>query len=282
MFGYVTVNLGSLDEAAKGRYQAYYCGLCETLKERHGNLGRATLSYDMTFLLILLSSLYEPEETVTRGRCALHPMRQRERLHNDLAAYVADMNVALAYHKGRDDWADDRSAAGLALSGLLAKAYARVEAAWPEKCATIARCLRETAALEKADCQQVDAPANLTAEMLGELFAWRPDDFWSPDLRAIGEALGRFIYTMDAYEDLGDDLRKGRYNPLKSLKDEDAYESLMKDALLLMIGESAQAFEALPLVRDVDILRNVLYAGVWTRYAALEAKKNKETEVPVA
>lgn len=286
MFGYITANISGLSEQEKERYQAYYCGLCDTLGARHGNLGQVTLSYDMTFLLILLSSLYEPDEETLQRRCALHPIKTRAHVRNELAAYVADMNIALAYHKSRDDWADDRSVAGLMQSGLLSRAYAKVEAAYPEKCALIAECLAQIGALEKENCQQVDAPANLTARMLGEIFAWRTDDYWSPALRDVGEALGRFIYMMDAYEDLQEDLRKGRYNPLKALRDEEEYDALCKDALVMMMGECAQTFELLPLVRDVDILRNVLYAGVWTRYAAMEAKKNKdkenEKEAPVA
>ena len=35
-------------------YQAYYCGLCRSLKERYGKRGQITLSYDMTFLALLL------------------------------------------------------------------------------------------------------------------------------------------------------------------------------------------------------------------------------------
>ena len=75
MFGYVTIDPTELPKHAQERYQAYYCGLCRTLYRRYGNLGRATLSFDMTFLLILLSSLYEPAETLSRERCLPHPVR---------------------------------------------------------------------------------------------------------------------------------------------------------------------------------------------------------------
>lgn len=279
MFGYVTVNQANLSPEALARYQAFYCGLCEALQKRHGNLGRMTLSYDMTFVLLLLSSLYEPEEDVAEARCAIHPIKPRGRVRNEIAAYVADMNIAMAYHKCRDDWADERSVAGWTQAALLSRAYRRVEQAYPQKCAVIADCLAQSTALEREDCQQVDAQANLTARMLGEVFCWR-DDFWAGPLRATGEALGRFIYMMDAYEDLPEDMRRGRYNPLRALHEGEDYDTLCHDALMMMMGECTEAFEVLPLVQDVDILRNVLYAGVWTRYAVLEAKKKKE--VPVA
>ena len=47
MFGYITTNPTELPKERNERYQAFYCGLCHTLWKRYGNLGRATLSYDM-------------------------------------------------------------------------------------------------------------------------------------------------------------------------------------------------------------------------------------------
>ena len=65
MFGYVTANKPELKIREFARYKGYYCGLCHTLLENHGRRGQMTLTYDMTFLVILLSSLYEPKEEET-------------------------------------------------------------------------------------------------------------------------------------------------------------------------------------------------------------------------
>ena len=192
MFGYVTINPAELGERSRNRYQAYYCGMCRTLMHRYGNLGRITLSNDMTFLLVLLSSLYEPEETLSKGRCLPHPIREREYLENELSDYCADMNIALAYHKCRDDWNDEHSLAGRAEAGLLEKAYRQVENRYPEKCAAIEKCLKDIGKLEQENCLEPDAPANLTARMLGEVFVYR-GDYWSVPLRTLGEGLGRFV-----------------------------------------------------------------------------------------
>jgi Family of unknown function (DUF5685) len=61
MFGYVTIDKPELKIKEYNRYHAYYCGLCHTLKERHGWIGQMTLTYDMTFLVLLLTSLYESD-----------------------------------------------------------------------------------------------------------------------------------------------------------------------------------------------------------------------------
>lgn len=281
MFGYININPEALDESARGRYQTYYCGLCRTLKQRHGNIGRLTLSYDMTFLLIVLSSLYEPEEESAMEKCVMHPFKAHRYAQNEIAAYVADMNIALAYHKGRDDWADEGSAAGLAQTKLLTRAYRKVERLYPEKCAYIERCLSEISAIERAKDLRADLPANLTGAMLGELFAYK-DDIWAAPLRKMGAELGSFIYLMDAYDDLPGDLEKNRYNPLITYKAQPDFEALCKDQFMLVMSECADAFEFLPLVRDVNILRNVLYGGVWRKYVSISDQRAKESESTVA
>lgn len=280
MFGYVTINQETLPEDRVKRYRAYYCGLCRTLKARHGNIGRMTLSYDLTFLYILLSSLHEPEETDGEATCPTHPVKPQPFVENEAAAYAADMNIALAYHKGLDNWQDERKASGLAQSRLLAKAYQRVAAQHPDTCRVIEECLRDIHQIEQSQAPNVDALANLTGRMLGEIYrAYRPDDPFAGVLWDVGSAMGRFIYMMDAYEDLPGDQRKQQYNPLVDYATHEDYEALCQEGLSMLIAECAEAFEILPLMKDVDILRNILYSGVWTHYAAIQKKKEaKEKE----
>ena len=116
MFGYVVVNKPELKFREFDVYRAYYCGLCHSLSKRHGLSGQLTLSYDMTFLVILLSSLYEPEHNVTSKRCVVHPLRRQNIISSEFTDYVADMNVILSYFKCLDDWHDDRSVLKLAYS----------------------------------------------------------------------------------------------------------------------------------------------------------------------
>ena len=121
MFGYVVVNKPELKFREFDVYRAYYCGLCHSLSKRHGLSGQLTLSYDMTFLVILLSSLYEPEHSVTSKRCIVHPLKRQNIISSEFTDYVADMNVILSYFKCLDDWHDDRSVFKLAYSKLLKK-----------------------------------------------------------------------------------------------------------------------------------------------------------------
>ena len=275
MFGYVITNPEALPKERQERFRAVYCGLCATLRKRHGLSGGATLSYDMTFLALLLNALYEPVEQTGRERCPAHPLKAHAYAISPAMDYVADMNVALAYHKCLDNWRDDRSVLAAGEGALLRRAYRKVEAERPEKCAAIEAWLDEIHDIEGRRLMEIDPPMNATGRLLGELFTWPGNDVWADDLRAVGDGLGRFIYFMDAYEDLPRDLCKGRYNPLKALRDRAEYEAFCKDALTMMIADATQAFERLPVVLDADILRNVLYSGVWSKYVLLMNKRGE-------
>ena len=97
MFGYVIANKEIMTQEQELRYKACYCGLCHALKKRHGSLSRVTLTYDMTFLVLLLNSMYEPEESCGTGRCFMHPVRRHDWVSSWVTEYAADMNLALAY-----------------------------------------------------------------------------------------------------------------------------------------------------------------------------------------
>ena len=273
MFGYVVPDQQRLDEAGKKRFRELYCGLCHEMYARHGLRGTATLSNDLTFLAVLYDSLYEPEEKRGANRCTAHPFQKQEWCCCDRFGYVADMNLALAYHKCLDNWMDDRSLPSKAEAGILKAEYRKVRAAYPDKCRAIEDWLDEIHEIEKSGRMEIDPPANSTGRMLGALFA-ADGDHWAPTLARVGDGLGRFIYMMDAYDDLAEDIKKKRYNPLKAMANDPNFETFISDGLTMAAADAAMAFEELPLLRDADLLRNVLYGGIWGRYNQI--RKTKE------
>ena len=119
MFGYVTVCEPELKVKDLKKYRAYYCGLCRTLKEDYGFMGQMTLTYDMTFAVILLSSLYETIAKHEERRCKVHPVKRQHMLRNEITSYAAAMNVLLAYYHMEDDWQDDRKVSSLMTKSLI-------------------------------------------------------------------------------------------------------------------------------------------------------------------
>ena len=130
---------------------------------------------------------------------------------------------------------------------------------------------------EQAAAPDPDRLCNLSGKMLGAVFTpdWA-DPIWKNALRELGEGLGRFVYWMDAWDDLKEDRKKGRFNPLNRMAESEDPESFTLEVLEMFIGEAVSWFEALPLEKDLDLLRNVLYSGVWQRYYAMRNRREKE------
>lgn len=274
MFGTILADKSLLNEEALARYQASYCGLCRTLKAEYGNMARLTLSYDMAFLVLLLGSLYEPAEEAGCKWCAMHPTKKHCYFSSDASSYAAAMNVALAYYKCLDDWHDDKNILRLLQAWMLKKSAAKVKARYPRQCAAMEEQLEKLAEMERANIENADLAAAHFGALTGEVFCLDPQDHWSEYLRRIGTQLGKFIYLYDAFLDLEQDLKKKRYNPLKRHIDL-AHKEEFLPVLHGILGDCMKDLEFLPLVQDVDLLRNILYSGVWLPYLAKQ-KKQKE------
>lgn len=274
MFGYIVANSTILSDEEKQRYKACYCGLCRTLKKRHGQIGQITLTYDMTFLILVLSSLYEPQECAGCERCIAHPSKKHCYASSEITDYAADMNVALAYLNQLDNWKDDKNIFSLLHSRLLKKKYLRVSLQYPRQCGAMETCLKELSDFEKSGEQNPDIAASIFGRLMGELFVLREDERWAATLRKMGEQLGQFIYIMDAVLDLDGDIRKGRYNPLIASRNAGLGDEHFREVLTMLIGSCCMQFDILPLVDDVSIIRNILCSGVWTKYELQMAKKS--------
>lgn len=278
MFGYILTYQDQLTEEQQRRYRGCYCGLCRAMGQECGSLSRLSLSYDMTFLAMVLNALEEPEEVAGLGRCVVHPMKARHHWRSHVTDYCAMLNVALAYYKCLDDWQDDRNVAKLAMSKAYASAWHQLERQYPRQATAISTGLQELSALESGKIYSIDQTANVFGRLMGELFVLDETDFFAPQLRQLGEGLGRFIYLLDAICDLPEDEKKGRYNPLLGWESRSHNPSDYEAFLNIHLGEATTAFEQLPLVLDAPILRNILYQGVWTRYHQAQLKYDKKTK----
>lgn len=275
MFGYIIINKGDMKFKEFDIYHSYYCGLCQALKNRFGKAGQISLSYDMTFLVMLLSSLYEPETKMGEIKCAAHPFEKQIVRTNVFSFYGADMNLLFTYYKCRDDWEDEHKLTRLAYGKVLKKAYRDICARYGGKARRMDGLMRELSTQEKRNNQDVDHMAGIFGDIMGEIMAVREDE-WHDNLRNMGVYLGKFIYLMDAYEDIEEDVREGRYNPLIKRFNDPDFEEEVKTILTMIMAGCCKEFEKLPVIENVEILRNILYSGVWYRYEIVRQKREEE------
>ncbi len=265
MFGYLIAADGVLESEKLCRYKAVYCGLCRSLQRCFGQGARLTLTYDMSFLVLLLSSLYEPEETEGARRCPRHPMEKQPYCVSEISDYAAHMNLALAYLKCRDDWKDERRLSALAEARTLERAYRETARLYPRQCGAMRDALDALTKLEESGAEEPDAAADCFGRLMEEIFVMR-EDRWSDTLRHMANALGRFLYLVDAAVDLEDDAQSGSYNPFRSLAGREDNGQRFTEILKMPLGECLFWFDRLPLVQDVGLLQNIPCLGLWHRF----------------
>lgn len=278
VFGYITINQGELKVKEYEAYRAYYCALCHVLHKKYGRIGQLQLSYDMTFLSVLLTSLYELDEQSRERRCAVHPAPKHRETYSEAADYVADMTILLSYQKAMDDWNDDRNFAARALALDLYGDYKKLRRQYPRQAKALEKNLEILKAQEKKKSPDMDRVSGRTGAFLGEIFIWKEEEPWNRDLYQLGFHLGKFIYLMDAFDDIEKDERKGSYNILLPVRSQDPehFDSRAKELMVREMAYAARSFERLPVLKNTEILRNILYSGVWVKYRKIMEDRKKE------
>ena len=247
MFGYLTVNKPEMKIKDYERYRAYYCGLCRRLYKHYGKKGQLTLSFDMTFLAILLNGLYEPKLHSGKHFCGLHPTKRQKVMCNQLSDYAADMGMLLTYYNLLDDWQDDKKLKSLLLADGIRKPCMEIARRYPRQSRAVRDYIKKLSVCEGENTDQLDRVAGLTGKMLGEIFVFREDE-WS------------------------DDLKNERYNPWSFYAKSEEFDQRAETVLTMMMTECAAVFERLPILKDIEIFRNIIYSGAWTKF---EIAKNK-------
>ncbi len=287
MFGYVIVNEQDLRIREFDLYRSYYCGMCMDLKEHYGQTGRLTLSYDTVFLSLLLTSLYEPEDRVRDIRCAVHPLEKHKTRQNEYTRYASDINIILSYYSCLDDWDDEKDPKKRVIAALLKGKNEKAGSLYEQKAAVIRDRLSDLHQLESrvrkgeaADLTPsavLDRAGSIFGDLLAEVFAYKNDE-WSAALRRTGFHLGKFIYILDAYDDLEKDARSGSFNPLLAMKDRPGLDDYVRGVLTMTLSDCTGAFETLPIVENIDILRNILYCGIWRKFEEVYRKRTQVGE----
>ena len=272
MFGYVRINKMDLTFREFDYYKGYYCGLCKYLKENHGEVSRLSLNYDITFLIVILTALYKLDSDITYERCIANPLKKKMRIVNEITEYAASMNILLSYYKLEDNLYDDNGIkdklAYELYKGKLKKAYEK----YPQKAEYIKQQLGNLRELEKQESKSIDKVSNTFGNLMGEIFVYKKDEY-EQNLRNIGFNLGKYIYILDAYEDLEEDNKKGRYNPFIDYIDKKEELKNKVDRLISMsLGMATKNIEQLNLEFNKSIIDNIIYSGVYLRYKSILEK----------
>ncbi|MBQ2754493.1 MAG: hypothetical protein IJF30_03420 [Clostridia bacterium] len=275
MFGYITVCKDELKIKDYTRYRAYYCGVCHTLGKRYNHIMRLGLSYDLTFLALILDSMVsENTDTQTRG-CLKHLGKKHPVVVNcESLKYASDVNVLLSYHKILDDIKDSFSIKSmfLYLIHVLPAKKAGKSQTYLNK--SIKENLRKLSEIEKSGTDDIDKASHHFAQIMKDIF------YGNDDLEKLGYDLGRYIYLIDAVDDFGKDIKSKNYNPLVAKFGDNKSEAFefAEQSLLFTLSQGANSYEKLNVLNNKEILYNIIYLGLKQRlYTVLKGNKNEKS-----
>ena len=296
MFGYVTPLKPELKIREYESFKSYYCGICMHIKDGFGNIPRMSLNYDMTFLGLLLDGLHKEERNFKVQRCIAHPLKKKPMIVNNKAlAYAAAMNVSLVYYKLLDDVADDRSMKSKVSSIILSPYKSKFNRNVTIINDIIEENLKKLSYLEvEKRFSSIDEIAHPFSEIVGKILNLYPEEFEgdSEEIRGnlyeLGYSLGKWIYIIDALDDLKEDIEKNKFNPINYLYNTNnkTYEELMEEIrdrmefTIFNCGYTCRnALENLPIKRNKEILENIISLGMMDKYTKIttECECNKRS-----
>ena len=277
MIGYVKIYKPELKMKDFQVYNAYYCGICKSLGKKYGIIYRNLLNYDSVFLALALDSINGHVSDYENFRCILHPVKKKIRCINSSSLeYVTDITVYMTYMKLLDDIDDDNSLSAKIASGAFRSAYKTAKSALGPLGNKIKTLLKKLGKLEKENSDSIDE----TADCYGEIYSLIFTELLEEDIaeykaaKWMGYNIGRWIYIIDAYDDIEADIKKNRYNPVikrfpkNANMDIEGYKKSIRDRMAFIIysalDEASKAYDLIDKSVNSGIIRNILYEGLYS------------------
>lgn len=271
MLGYIRASKPELTVLDYEIYRGVYCSLCRNLGRRYSPLAQLFLSFDFTFAALLFLAVRQEKCTLTPCRCPYNPAKRCSKCTDRSALdRCADGVIITVYHKLLDDIHDRgffRRILALLLFPAVALMHRKAARLSPEIETAVSTAMTEQKAVENtAAC--VDAAADPSAKALSVIFSLGVPREEEPILRRFGYMVGRFIYIIDAADDIEKDIKRGNFNPLAegidSLTAETrcAIASRVDGMINSTLDEAAIALDMAGLNRFSSIIINVIYDGL--------------------
>lgn len=323
MLGYVKIDKGELKVREYEVYCGYYCGICKSIGRRYGQLPRMALSYDAAFLAILLESLSDAPDAPAQEHCVVHPIKKKTLIYNRAVDYAGDVMLLLAWYKLLDDAKDENRLYARATMVMLRGIYRKLQAQYPDLCKGIEENLDSLATLEAAHCDSIDQAADAFSRIMEIIFREgvrvlygekaeagmtgdKPSDSETEDQMPetksmdldtlvettgrIGWHLGKWIYLIDAVDDIEENLESGSYNPLLYRFSYDAagetpqefrdrIESDLRFNLFHYLAIASNSLQELPLQKNQGILENIIYLGLYRKTEEIITRVEKKKRI---
>lgn len=326
MLGYVKIDKGELKVREYEVYTGYYCGVCKSIGRRYGQLPRMVLSYDAAFLAILLASLSDESDTPVQEHCIAHPViKKKTVIRNRAIDYAGDVMLILAWYKLADDAADEGKAYAKPVMLMMKRIFRRLNSLYPKLCSSVKCHLSALSALEREKCASIDMAAEAFSKIMEDIFTEglqavygseppqheppgdrgdpgisgmqdEPCGFASPgnDTRELlaraGYHLGKWVYMIDAVDDIEENIESGAYNPLLFRFKFDAanetadefrarIEPDLRFNLYHYLAMLSRCTDSLDIRKNAGIIENVIYFGLNRKTEEIIMRTDKDKQI---
>lgn len=269
MFGYLDVDKGKIEDGQRGLWQTFMCGLCMSTKNIYGNFPRTFISNDINFFNVLFHSVTQTDVELENKKCFSHPLKKRPILKTTpLTDELASANILLTYWNLFDDVQDGGSVAKKNALKLIKKAYGKARNVLPQTDEMLSEMYAELQSLEKSDCKVIDKVAHSFASLSLQFGKLVLKENSSENIETLCYNLGKWIYLIDALDDIEKDLKSGNYNVLvscynlKKATDIIPIKDEIQFIMYSVLNRIAQSYNDLNLTKYTCILKNVLYESI--------------------
>ena len=271
MFGYVTPLKSELRQQDFVLYRAFYCGICAAIGKTYGSLPRFTTTYDITFLSLLVHDVANQEVTFSQRRCVGNPFSKKVMIDgNGLLDRLCAANVILSYYKLCDDVIDGEGVFKRVARAALRKSYKKAVLVLPEADVIIKKRYSELRELEKSGEKSIDRVSHCFASILKEVAAVLLDGKADDNMLSLCYNIGKFVYLIDALDDVGEDAKKGNYNPFLALyggftSRKQFYEDNAEDIGFILnstVNRAIESFNLMNFTQSYTLLKNIVHQGL--------------------
>ena len=269
MFGYLDIEKDKLEDGQRGLWQTFMSGLCFSTKKLYGDYPRMFISNDVNFFNVLFHSVTNTDVSVENKRCFSHPIKKRTVLQQtDLTDKLAVANVLLTYWNIYDDTVDGGSVKKKTALKMFAKPYNKAKKDNPELDEILAKRYGELRELEQSNCNSIDRVAHAFALLSQDFATLVLGEQANEYVQTLCYNLGKWIYLIDALDDVSKDIKRRNYNPFVSCYNVETALDLGKKydelnfEMFAVLNRIAQAYNDLNLTKYTCILNNVLFDSI--------------------
>lgn len=266
MFGYIKPFNPELKVRELETYKSIYCSVCKSLGKNFGATARFLLSYDATFLAMLLLAFESDPFRVCKKRCTVNPLKKCKYIEaqDEIFRYAATVTILLSYNKFVDDVHDSggfKKLIAKMLSGIYKRRYKKIKKNLPELTNEIEKNMLAQNNIEQ-DTVSIDAYAHPSATILAYVLSYPykiKDPVTCRILHELGYHLGRWVYFIDAADDIEKDKKNKNFNPfLKCNTNKDEIKKILNQS----IARTLAAFDLLKSNSLQPILENTILQGL--------------------